>query len=506
MFQSLGIGMIARGLWFCGFAGLALLAALGCGTKKPPLPEPDKYPVRADWLVVTVPSSSGQPSKWYEPGYPPLLMLDRPFDTLGGDDALLAGQVRNRVILNTSSRMIVDSRGKQPTESRVEEEIRDEFAKVLTERFGTPIEPRVPSGEMLVAYLKLDEKLKTVEKNLADKEKEFATFQTNAKGPDDQPVLNLLIDQVKAATKEVAKASDQIEHLQAYESELKLDQSTLKTGGVLFRSYCQQCHGLTGDGNGPGGKYLIPLPRDYRAGLFKFITTDPSLGTKRKPRREDLYRTITKGLDGSPMPQFAALKEGEIQALISYVIHLSMRGEAEYEVMKKAADPGGDGMTPEEVRKGLLQQSGTIAPLWIASARKPLVPDPNPYSTELQVLDSAANGHKLFTSAAVACTTCHTGYGRSSPFQFDAWGSITRPRNLTVATLRGGRKPEEIYARIYGGILGVNMPEHSHLRPTQEDKEKGVDKIWDLVNFVIYAAESEKRQILKERYQIEMEP
>ena len=59
-------------------------------------------------------------------------MLNRPFDTLAGDDALLAAQAGNRVILNTR---------------KIEPEVRDEFGKVLTELFGTPGEPHVPNGE-----------------------------------------------------------------------------------------------------------------------------------------------------------------------------------------------------------------------------------------------------------------------------------------------------------------------------------------------------------------------
>ena len=79
---------------------------------------------------------------------------------------------------------------------------------------------------------------------------------------------------------EIQKSESRIKQLRSYENDLKLDPKTLAEGGKLFRNYCQQCHGLTGDGNGPGGRYLIPLPRDYRQGLFKFITTDP--GSRRQ--------------------------------------------------------------------------------------------------------------------------------------------------------------------------------------------------------------------------------
>ena len=68
-----------------------------------------------------------------------------------------------------------------------------------------------------------------------------------------------------------------------------------------------------------------------------------------------------------------------------------------------------------------------------------------------------------------------------------------------MATLHGGRRPEDIYARIYGGILGSNMP-------SPENRDKEPNQIWDLVHFVLYVSESEKRQLLKDRFQIEIEP
>jgi len=482
--------MRIRGLLFAGLAFGLLFGSSGCGSK----PEPERvggsYPVRSDWLVTIPPSAAGNPSRWYDPGFPPLVMLDRPHATLAGDDARLVAQTKNRVILNTRD---------------VEPALREEFGKVLTELYGTPDDPKVPNGESLIQQAKLTEKLTTLRGQFATKREELAKLQSDAKTPEDQNFLVLAEKQSNDQAAVIRDLERRIANLQTYESDLHLDADTLRAGGVLYRNYCQQCHGLTGDGNGPGGRYLVPLPRDYRQGLFKFITTDPSLGSKRKPRRADLYRTITQGLPGSPMPQFAALREAEVQSIISYVIHLSMRGEAEYDLMKRAADAGGDEVDRKDIAKGLVESASIVAPLWAATGVTPLAPDPNPYITDEQKLESAANGHRLFMSADVGCTSCHSGFGRTAPFQFDSWGSLVRPRNLTVATFRGGRKPEEIYARIAGGILGSNMPAHDKLRPTFEEKIRHSDRIWDLVHFVQYVSESEKRALLREKKQIDIE-
>jgi mono/diheme cytochrome c family protein len=479
--------MIGRGHLFAALFAFLVPLLNGCGSKPAAVPEEPAYPVRSDWLVVSAPAGV-QPSKWYEPGYPPLAMLNQPLDTLTGDEAKLASRI-GQDILNTRK--------------KVDTDVRIELGKVLTELYGTPAEPIVPSGELLIGHLKLAAKLAEQTSALSDKRAEVATARANAKTPAEQAVADQLEQQAGALDAEVRNLAERIDQLRNYVDELRLDANTLRQGGVVYRNYCQQCHGLTGDGNGPGARYLVPLPRDYRQGIFKFITTDPAVGDKRKPSRADLLRTIKRGMDGAPMPQFSALSEPEQQALVSYVIHLSLRGESEFNVMKTAAK--GD-LEKEDVRAAVLDEAAKAVSFWAASAHRPIKPDPNPYRTDEQILNSAAAGQAIFLNEKVGCTTCHTNYGKSAPYQYDSWGSVTRPRNLTVPILRGGRSPEEIYARIYGGIPGSNMPAHLPLRPTQEDKVEGVDKIWNLVHFIMYASEGAKRRQLQDKTQIEIEP
>src|SRR5581483_2546602 len=52
----------------------------------------------------------------------------------------------------------------------------------------------------------------------------------------------------------------------------KAIQARLKEGGRVYRLQCMQCHGLTGDGRGPTAKWVNPHPRDYRPGVFKFLS------------------------------------------------------------------------------------------------------------------------------------------------------------------------------------------------------------------------------------------
>jgi cytochrome c oxidase cbb3-type subunit I/II len=84
---------------------------------------------------------------------------------------------------------------------------------------------------------------------------------------------------------------------------------------------CDQCHGIAGKGDGPSTKDLrddwgkpIP-PADLTLKPFKS-----------GPEPEDVYRTISTGLNGTPMPSYAdALAPKERWALVSYILSIATR-------------------------------------------------------------------------------------------------------------------------------------------------------------------------------------
>lgn len=89
---------------------------------------------------------------------------------------------------------------------------------------------------------------------------------------------------------------------------------------VWGEAKCAQCHGDTGKGDGPSAPDLTDdfgfpiLPADLTTGLFK-----SGAGVR------DIFRTMSTGLDGTPMPSFAdAFPEEEDRwALAYYVLALS---------------------------------------------------------------------------------------------------------------------------------------------------------------------------------------
>jgi len=110
----------------------------------------------------------------------------------------------------------------------------------------------------------------------------------------------------------------------------------IEGGYALYRKHCLHCHGVFGAGDGPTAEFLFPRPRDYRPGIFKFTSTNP---TNAKPSRDDLRKTILYGLHGTSMPGFEAIMTpSQIEQVIDYTTFLSIRGETERYLIDEAAN------------------------------------------------------------------------------------------------------------------------------------------------------------------------
>lgn len=71
----------------------------------------------------------------------------------------------------------------------------------------------------------------------------------------------------------------------------------LNLGKTVYTEYCMACHGVDGDGNGVAAKGLIPPPRNFKKGIFKFgkvIAGD-------LPHDMHMVHIIQNGLNGSAM-------------------------------------------------------------------------------------------------------------------------------------------------------------------------------------------------------------
>ncbi len=95
---------------------------------------------------------------------------------------------------------------------------------------------------------------------------------------------------------------------------VKVSAKTLELGRTTYMEYCVQCHGAKGDGNGLSAKGLVPPPRDFTQGLYKFVSTI----TGELPHDEDLMKTIKMGLNGTAMLPWD-IGEKRLYAVTQYI-------------------------------------------------------------------------------------------------------------------------------------------------------------------------------------------
>ncbi|WP_196784305.1 c-type cytochrome [Crateriforma conspicua] len=255
-------------------------------------------------------------------------------------------------------------------------------------------------------------------------------------------------------------------------------------GRGLYQKHCATCHGVSGDGRGATSSVVVPYPRDYRKGVFKFTSTPRGV----KPLREDLTRLIRNGIEGTAMVKINELTEEDVQALTDYVIYLSWRGELERSIIDEAVlsgdwafDEGDRIIVPEdrdlgEPPAGLSDEqldefetrvenfeygwelaeelAMDIADSWLEAEDEVVeVPEPpsdfpvtDSYDEYVQVknsdqsaalADSVQRGREVFLGKIAACSTCHgkTGQGDGQTTDYDDWTKDW--------TLKIGLKPDD---------------------------------------------------------------
>ena len=85
--------------------------------------------------------------------------------------------------------------------------------------------------------------------------------------------------------------------------------ASMATGKAVYDSYCLECHGPNGEGDGPAGMALNPKPRNYAKDGFKYGSS-----------LEEVRITVREGIEGTAMQEWReVLTEDEITEVSNFV-------------------------------------------------------------------------------------------------------------------------------------------------------------------------------------------
>ena len=154
-------------------------------------------------------------------------------------------------------------------------------------------------------------------------------------------------------------------------------------------------------------------------------------------------------------------------------MYLSLRGQVEYQTFAAVLTNGAAdvaALAASRVKPGLAE--------WEKPKPHPRCQSRRTMAKPVRQRHEAAvkRGYELFTRKADnSCITCHAEFGRKPVLRYDVWGTVAKPADFSETTLKGGSRPEDVFARVRGGISAVGMPAHPELTDRQ---------VWDLVRFV----------------------
>lgn len=261
-----------------------------------------------------------------------------------------------------------------------------------------------------------------------------------------------------------------------------LEIDRLPAGRRAYETECSGCHGRIGDGAGPAATFLHPRPRNFRKGAYKFTTTSTGM----RPKRSDLFGTITRGLAGSAMPSFRLLNEERRHDIVEYVRFLGMKGEFEHMLVTIATD--------EEELPDPEEYANLVADRW--DPDKLISTFPGAPETP-RTAESIARGRELyFDHSRANCVSCHgsegkgdgaavtgsmevtNGFGEDVTVEgiYDDWGYRMFPRDFSSGVFRAGQEGKDLYITVATGIGGTPMGSFSGVLSPEE--------IWDLIHFV----------------------
>jgi len=211
----------------------------------------------------------------------------------------------------------------------------------------------------------------------------------------------------------------------------------IEHGKSVYAQNCAACHGVNGDGRGDAAAFLLPRPRNFVQANFRLRSTPPG----HLPTDVDLFRAVSLGMPGTPMPPWKFnLSEEDRWAVVEYIKTFS----------------------PRFARTN--EDRNTVISLGAPPSRNEA---------------ALAEGKVLFTK--MACITCHGATGRGDGLAaaslVDDSQMRIKPRDFTKpSAFKSGYSTKEIARTVLTGFNGTPMVGfHGAL---------SADEAWELAYYV----------------------
>lgn len=193
----------------------------------------------------------------------------------------------------------------------------------------------------------------------------------------------------------------------------------VQRGKKIYEENCSACHGSDGNAQGKCSVFLIPRPRNFRQAHYRIRSTPSG----HLPTDEDLFRIVSIGVNGTPMPPWRFhMSEEDRWAVVEYIKTFSPRFA-----------------NSEEDRKSQVELGA---------------PPPRNEQT-------IAEGKRVYEN--MGCANCHgergEGDGPSSETLTDDSGLRIRARDFTKPSgFKAGYATKEIVRGFLTGFDGTPMP------------------------------------------------
>lgn len=239
---------------------------------------------------------------------------------------------------------------------------------------------------------------------------------------------------------------------------------TLNVGYDTYNAYCMQCHGMEGDGAGPAAQGSMPLPRNFKLGVFKF----GSVTSGELPTDADLKRTIRYGLRGTPMLPWD-ISDERLNAVVQYIKTFSpvWKEEVPGEPQKTTPDPWGIEKASEAIAQGRKVYHG-FAQCFTCHPSYASIKEIGEYSKEM-----TGNATTSIRENAHLSTLLDSSHGMK-----------IMPPDFTKSFIRTSGEVETTYRILGTGIGGTAMPAWKDMLSPTGDLVESERNLWAVAYYI----------------------